>query len=41
MSDIGELTRDPKLIVQSLDGSVLMDESIDALLNSWLKPLDW
>jgi phosphoribosylformylglycinamidine synthase len=41
MADIGELTRDPRLIIESLRNEVLIDESVEALEESWHRPLDW
>ena len=41
MADIGELTHDPRLIIESLRNEVLIDESVEALEKSWRKPLDW
>ncbi len=41
MADIGELTGEPRLNIKSVKGSMLMDESVEALRDSWRKPLDW
>ena len=41
MADIGELISAPTLNIKSIHASALIDESVDSLRNSWLKPLDW
>lgn len=41
MADIGVLTADPRLVIASLRNHILINESVEALAESWQKPLDW
>jgi len=38
---VGKVTQQPKLVVKSEDGSLVVDAELDALKQAWQKPFDW